>query len=290
MVMVENSRVEKITALHGEIIGAVTTALSNAIEIGGLLTEQKQATRHGKWGEWVAANLPFDIRTAQNYMRAWKRRDELKNENVSYLSEAYELIERADRQARKREREKQREITSHQYQRRPESAEEYQRNWRVFRAQQNKETRFLVARGPDLDHRYLETAEFIVPDEHLADLGKELSTATLVDRIKALAQSDRLSCVEAGSWCDYRLHISASNFIYEWEIPFSGWFKSGIDHGLLTDWFDESLIYATPEELEEFKASAEVAELERLIRERDKLTAKIERIRETAEADGGDIP
>ena len=77
--------------LHSEIVATVRTTLNVAIELGGLLEEQKAETPHGGWTAWVEKNLPFDIRTAQNYMAAFRRRDELKNETVSYLADAYRV-------------------------------------------------------------------------------------------------------------------------------------------------------------------------------------------------------
>ena len=93
---IETSRIDKIRELHADIIGAVRMTLEKAIDLGGLLKEQKAETAHGEWSTWVSDNLPFDIRTAQNYMKAYRRRDELKNENVSLLTEAYRTLEEPD--------------------------------------------------------------------------------------------------------------------------------------------------------------------------------------------------
>ena len=88
---IERSRVARIDALHGEILGAVRMTIDKVIEVGGLLAEQKADLRHGEWLLWAEKHLPFDVRTAQNYMKAHRRRDELKNESVSHLTEAYGL-------------------------------------------------------------------------------------------------------------------------------------------------------------------------------------------------------
>ena len=87
--MNEIERIDQIEALHSEILGAVRMTIDKVIEIGGLLADQKADLRHGEWLPWAEKHLPFDIRTAQNYMRAHRRRDELKNESVSFLTEAY---------------------------------------------------------------------------------------------------------------------------------------------------------------------------------------------------------
>jgi hypothetical protein len=66
--------------------------LDKAIRIGALLAEQKASLKHGEFIPWIKANLPFTERTAQNYMRLYDRREQLKNESVSYLNEAYRLL------------------------------------------------------------------------------------------------------------------------------------------------------------------------------------------------------
>ena len=84
--------VSEIVALHGQILTTARTTLDKAIRIGQLLTEQKASLKHGAWLPWVKENLPFDARTAQNYTRCYGERDRLKNENVSYLADAYRLL------------------------------------------------------------------------------------------------------------------------------------------------------------------------------------------------------
>ena len=84
--------VSEIVALHGQILTTARTTLDKAIRIGQLLTEQKASLKHGEWLPWVKDNLPFDARTAQNYTRCSGERDRLKNENVSYLADAYKML------------------------------------------------------------------------------------------------------------------------------------------------------------------------------------------------------
>jgi len=86
------NRAERIAQLHRKAEGHVRATIQAAIEIGGLLKEQKRELPHGEWGRWVQQNLPFTIRTAQNYMRLYEHRAELKNENVSFLTDAYERL------------------------------------------------------------------------------------------------------------------------------------------------------------------------------------------------------
>jgi hypothetical protein len=77
----------RIVQLHNEIRGMVTTCLDKAIEIGGLLTEQKKQSGHGAFIRWIAENVPFTDRTARNYMNLYEHRDDIKN--LDSLTSAY---------------------------------------------------------------------------------------------------------------------------------------------------------------------------------------------------------
>ena len=95
MNQIEKSRIAEILELHAEIGGYVSAAMGKAMRLGELLVEQKANMEHGAWTGWVEEHLPFDIRTAQNYMRVFENRDRLKNESVSFLTNAYRLLEEA---------------------------------------------------------------------------------------------------------------------------------------------------------------------------------------------------
>lgn len=82
----------EIIRLHGEIEAAYQTSLDRAIRIGELLAQQKEALEHGQFLPWVAEHLPFSERTAQNYMRVFSRRAELKSATVADLTKAYRLL------------------------------------------------------------------------------------------------------------------------------------------------------------------------------------------------------
>jgi hypothetical protein len=81
----------EIARLHGEIAAAYGTSLDRAIRIGELLTKQKETLEHGQFLPWVAEHLPFSERTAQNYMRVFAKRAELKSATVADLAGAYRL-------------------------------------------------------------------------------------------------------------------------------------------------------------------------------------------------------
>lgn len=93
----DKSRIEEIYSLHKEIVGNLKSALENAVRIGELLTEQKKILAHGKFMEWVKANLPFNHRTADRYMSVYRHRDELKMDNVTNLSNAYGFLKQLTR-------------------------------------------------------------------------------------------------------------------------------------------------------------------------------------------------
>lgn len=89
-------RTDRIAELHREIIGYLKVTVDKAIEIGGLLIEQKAELDHGQWLPWVRENLPFSERLARDYMRFYDRRDELKTANVADLTEARRLLSKPD--------------------------------------------------------------------------------------------------------------------------------------------------------------------------------------------------
>jgi len=89
---IAQARTQEIVQLHGEIAGHLKMSLDKAIRIGQLLTEQKNALKHGEFQSWLEANIPFSDRTARNYMRLYRERDRIKTEIVSDLKGAYALL------------------------------------------------------------------------------------------------------------------------------------------------------------------------------------------------------
>jgi hypothetical protein len=93
--IVVSDRVERINLLHQELMGMVKMTVDIAIEIGGLLTQQKLECEHGTWLPWLKANVPFSQKTAWNYMSCYKNRVKLvtvTNLNLT-LKEIYRLID-----------------------------------------------------------------------------------------------------------------------------------------------------------------------------------------------------
>jgi hypothetical protein len=89
---VMKNTIQEITRLHSEIAGHMRMSLEKAIRIGELLREQKSKQKHGSFTSWVVNNVPFTHRTAQMYMKLYNSRDKLKNESVSLLKDAYQLL------------------------------------------------------------------------------------------------------------------------------------------------------------------------------------------------------
>jgi len=88
----ERSCAEEINNLHDEIRQQVESIIPKIMRIGELLVEQKQKMQHGQFTQWATDNLPFSMRTAQNYMKVFLNKEQLKNENVSLLSDAYNIL------------------------------------------------------------------------------------------------------------------------------------------------------------------------------------------------------
>ena len=65
-----------INQLHNEARGTAIDAVNKACDCGDLLREQKEDVEHGGWEKWVEDNCHFSMRTARNYMKAGKVREE----------------------------------------------------------------------------------------------------------------------------------------------------------------------------------------------------------------------
>lgn len=70
---------DKINAEHRACEAAAGTALEHAIRAGEMLAEVRADLPHGSWGSWIGANFGGSARTAQAYMRLYRRRGEIRN-------------------------------------------------------------------------------------------------------------------------------------------------------------------------------------------------------------------
>jgi hypothetical protein len=85
----------QINAEHAACLAAASAAIGKAIDVGRLLVEAKAQVQHGEWAGWVEANCTFELRQAQNYMRAFAHRDEIEAQmrnGASHLTSLREAI------------------------------------------------------------------------------------------------------------------------------------------------------------------------------------------------------
>jgi len=80
-----------INELHRELLMLGLGMVERMIAIGGRLERIKEHLPHGYWQDWMKTHLKFDIRTAQRYLRVYKRRNDplLKEDPVQFLAEIH---------------------------------------------------------------------------------------------------------------------------------------------------------------------------------------------------------
>lgn len=92
MMEIVKNLTERIIKKHLEFQSRQLGTLHLAIEVGEMLTEQKENFDHGEFTPWLQENLPFSIRTAQKYMSVYSNKDQFEKLGANGLSEAYLLI------------------------------------------------------------------------------------------------------------------------------------------------------------------------------------------------------
>jgi hypothetical protein len=70
---------QRINEEHRRCEEAVGSALEHAINAGEGLAQMKDNLSHGRWGRWLRENFEGSERTAQAYMRLYRRRDEIRS-------------------------------------------------------------------------------------------------------------------------------------------------------------------------------------------------------------------
>jgi DNA adenine methylase len=93
------SLLSEIKQLHSEIeshlqaaASELASALEKRIEVGGKLTKLKDGLKRGEWLPFVKDNLPFSDRTAERYMKAYAKRDEIDTVSNLTPTQAYKLL------------------------------------------------------------------------------------------------------------------------------------------------------------------------------------------------------
>lgn len=84
-----SNTVERIKALHKEFEDLGKKTLTKGIEIGGILTAEKERLGHGNWGVFLE-KLPFTDRTARRYMKLYERRESIAG--LGGIAEAYKAL------------------------------------------------------------------------------------------------------------------------------------------------------------------------------------------------------
>jgi Protein of unknown function (DUF3102) len=74
---------ERINAEHRACETAVNSALTHAMNAGGMLSEAKASLPHGAFGPWLKENFAGSDRTARAYMRVHSHREELEAKRQS---------------------------------------------------------------------------------------------------------------------------------------------------------------------------------------------------------------
>lgn len=93
---VANSRLTKlrteIITQHESFITSMKESMQSAIKAGEFLLSAKENIEYGKFQEWIETNLPFSLRTAQNYMKVAKKQDVIEEKGARMLSAAYDAV------------------------------------------------------------------------------------------------------------------------------------------------------------------------------------------------------
>jgi len=82
-----HAEIEDMRARCNSVAGGL---LKKAIEIGEMLTDKKNALKHGEWLPWLKENVRFDRMTACRYMNVYANQS--KCNTVLHLTEAYRLL------------------------------------------------------------------------------------------------------------------------------------------------------------------------------------------------------
>ncbi len=83
-----NTLAEQINAEHRAFVGTLRKTAEHGIRAGELLAEAKAQCPHGTWLPWLELNFEGSTRTAQEYMRLYNHRDEIraKTRDSAHLS------------------------------------------------------------------------------------------------------------------------------------------------------------------------------------------------------------
>jgi len=87
-----NTVAEKLNKLHGQVGAAMKSTIPMVLEMGETLLSVKESLPHGEFGSWVEENLFFSLKTAQNYMSVYRKRELVEAAGADLVSQAYAAI------------------------------------------------------------------------------------------------------------------------------------------------------------------------------------------------------
>ncbi len=82
----------EILKLHNEFESMLQSSMGKAMQIGERLTEAQEEMSGGEYKKWVEEKLPFSMRSAQRYKRAFTHRKTLETTAVSQLAKGLDSI------------------------------------------------------------------------------------------------------------------------------------------------------------------------------------------------------
>ena len=94
-------RAPVIKQLLSELNQTLKMSVGKAIQIGQLLSEQKEEMEHGKFLPWIENNFDMSERNAQRYMKLFQYGD--KTAKLSDLQTAYQQIETIEKQEKQKQ-------------------------------------------------------------------------------------------------------------------------------------------------------------------------------------------
>lgn len=105
MTTLSKNRTQEIIKLHEGIASSMRRSVEDAIRIGELLSEVKDAPeKKGVYLEWINKELPFEHDTANRYTKLFEHSNELRT--MRNLQEAYKKVDQLESEAAQKERER----------------------------------------------------------------------------------------------------------------------------------------------------------------------------------------
>jgi hypothetical protein len=85
--------VEQIKEAFSRLSNQLRRSLTDAMELGRLLTEARPHFQRGEWGDWLESTLSIGRKQAEKYMLLWSERETLERDIGLKLQESHRLLE-----------------------------------------------------------------------------------------------------------------------------------------------------------------------------------------------------